>query len=546
MAIKNVKLNSSQNEENSNNDTWKHLNRFESDIYETVPTFFVGGPVWALAWLPIPSSIYTKNPTQYVAISTHPTMEKEYTVGNKYSGPNIIQIWNVGSLNHNIDSTNKLPVLAYAIAHNNGTIWCLEWCPSGCYQDIVLGNYKAEENKLRRMGLLAAACSDGCVNIYSLPFPDELKFEKTEYNSLPIYKTDPVIILVVNQLLYDSNKQNWQCTKLSWTKEHGHNIIAAGFTNGYIALWDLTSTCPMLVNMRKNTKLINTFQHFFAHHNTISMIAIVPYGKSRFLASGSTDRSYKFWDLEDTSTPRHCTKKGIILDGTWMTHWPCSVMSFDDALGYQYTHSCIIPLREYGYKYFPILPTNSPTYSITVSDYANSIAHGTLAGQIITIFPHQLLYTEKILSKKRQLNSFIKTVDFLKDSQNANSNGNKNDKKNSKDYHYMPETYNECKDRFGIIFHDKLTGLKEIVKEKQHCTLYNNVLTSIPIEQYPFTSANKVAWNPNAWSYLWLMVGYQNGLMRLLNLTFMSSHDLNTSLSSHVKCVLAKRNTSTQ
>lgn len=82
-----------------------------------------------------------------------------------------------------VDSRNKLPVLAYAIAHNNGTIWCLEWCPSGCYQDIDLGNYKAEENKLRRMGLLAAACSDGCVNIYSLPFPDELKFEKTENNS---------------------------------------------------------------------------------------------------------------------------------------------------------------------------------------------------------------------------------------------------------------------------------------------------------------------------------------------------------------------------
>lgn len=65
-----------------------------------VPTFFVGGPVWALAWLPIPSPMYNKNPTQYVAISTHPTMKNEYTIGNKYSGPNIIQIWNVGSLNH--------------------------------------------------------------------------------------------------------------------------------------------------------------------------------------------------------------------------------------------------------------------------------------------------------------------------------------------------------------------------------------------------------------------------------------------------------------
>ncbi|XP_029175162.1 general transcription factor 3C polypeptide 2-like isoform X2 [Nylanderia fulva] len=548
MAIKHVKVNSAKFVENSNDEEWKRLNRFESDIYEGVPTFFVGGPVWASAWLPIPSPIYIKNPTQYIAISTHPTMKDEYTIGNKYSGPNIIQIWNIGSLNHNIDSTNEPPVLAYAIAHNNGTIWCLEWCPSGCYQDVDLGNYKAEENKLRRMGLLAAACSDGCVNIYSLPFADELKFEKSECNSLPIYKTDPVITLVVNQLLYDNNKQDWQCTKISWTKEHGHNIIAAGFTNGYIALWDLTTTSPMLLKVRKNTKFINAFKHFFAHHNTVTMVALVPYGNNRFLASGSTDKSYKFWDLEETSVPRHCTRKGIILDGAWMTHWPCSILSFDDALGYQYTHSCIIPLREYGYKYCPFLPTNSPTYSITVSDYGNSVAHGTLAGEVITIFPHQLLHTERTLGKKRQLNSFIKTVDFLEERQNTSSNKNKNDKKKSKDYHYMPETYDECKDRFGIIFHDQLTKLKEIItRDRRHSTLYNNMLTSIPIEQYPFTSANKVTWNPNAWSYLWLMVGYQNGLMRLLNFTFMSTpREFDSLLSSHVKSILDKRNTSTQ
>lgn len=78
---------------------------------------------------------------------------------------------------------NKTPVLAYAITHNNGTVWCLEWCPSGCYQHSDLCNYETEDSKLRRIGLLAAACSDGCVNIYSLPFADELKFEKTEDNS---------------------------------------------------------------------------------------------------------------------------------------------------------------------------------------------------------------------------------------------------------------------------------------------------------------------------------------------------------------------------
>lgn len=65
-----------------------------------VPIFFVGGPVWALAWSPISSLMYKKNPTQYIAISTHPTMESEYTVGKAYPGQNIIQILDVGTLDH--------------------------------------------------------------------------------------------------------------------------------------------------------------------------------------------------------------------------------------------------------------------------------------------------------------------------------------------------------------------------------------------------------------------------------------------------------------
>ncbi|XP_018314494.1 general transcription factor 3C polypeptide 2 isoform X2 [Mycetomoellerius zeteki] len=544
MAFKHENVNLSKTSSDKNN--WKRIKRFESDTYEAVPTFFVGGPIWALAWLPIPSSIWSKNPTQYVAISTHPTMESKYTVRNKYLGPNIIQIWDVGPLNHQVNSKNRSPVLAYAIAHNSGTIWCLEWCPSGCYQDVDLDNYKADESKIRRMGLLAAACSDGCINIYSLPFADELKFEKTENNSLPIYKTDPVMTLVVNTLIYDNNEQDWQCTKLSWTKEHGHSIIAAGFSNGYIGLWHLTTTSPLLLNVRMNTKFINTHQHFFAHYNAITMLALVPYGKSRFLASASVDKSYKFWDLEETSGPQSYIKKGIVSNGAWMMNWPCAILSFDDALGYHYTHSMIVPLREYGYKYCPILATNSPTYGLAVSDHANSIAHGTLAGEVMTIFPHQLLYTEKILPKKRQLNSFIETVDFLREQQHKDNENDKNkDKKSSKEYHYMPETYNECKDRFGIVFHDNLMDLEKYIarnKPNKENTLNNDKLMSIPIEQYPFTSANRMAWNPNTWNYLWLATGYQNGLVRLFNLNFMSnSRDLNALLLAHEKSMLDKK-----
>jgi hypothetical protein len=51
-----------------------------------------------------------------------------------------------------------------------------------------------------------------------------------------------------------------------------------------------------------------------------------------------------------------------------------------------------------------------------------------------------------------------------------------------------------------------------------------------------------MAWNPNSWSYLWLAAGYQNGLVRLLNLKFMfpEQTELNNILLSHAKSVSTK------
>lgn len=48
------------------------------------------------------------------------------------------------------------PYLMLGIAHNHGAVWALEWCESGCFNSSQLG-------------LLAAACSDGLIVIYSIP-----------------------------------------------------------------------------------------------------------------------------------------------------------------------------------------------------------------------------------------------------------------------------------------------------------------------------------------------------------------------------------------
>ncbi|XP_043490476.1 uncharacterized protein LOC122516600 [Polistes fuscatus] len=544
MATKTVTVNSSTNTKHGEEE-WKYWKTFEGGISEDLPAFFTGGPVWALAWLPIPVYAYHKAPDQYIAISTHPEMENEFIVGKAHSGPNMIQIWNMGKLNNESKSEISTPTLSYAIVHDSSTIWSFEWCPSGCYQDDTLNNYK--KGTYRRMGLLAAACSNGSVYIYSLPFPEELKFSKSETNNLPIYKTDPVLILVVNSIIYDNGKQNWQCTEISWTKERGHNIIAAGFSNGYVGVWDLTGDSPLLKQKQNNSIVMNTFSHFFAHGNAVSMVEMIPYNGQRFLVSASIDRSYKVWDLENISSPQETIKKGIITDGAWMLHWPSAVICFDDALSYRHTNSYLVSVREHGYKSCPLLPTNSPTFSIAVSDYANSIAHGTHAGEILSIFPHQLLYTkdlDKILPRKRQLNSYIEVVDFEKPKQSPKEDLNKgNDKGNkSKPYNYMPETYDGCKERFGLIIHNNFAKIYDkLAKGINQQILYSDKLTLVPIERYPFTSVNRVSWNSNMWSHLWLAAGYHNGLVRFLNFSFMSNN-VNKLIQAHAQALLKRIN----
>lgn len=70
------------------------------NVLSGMPTFFVGGPVWAMAWLPIPTPLFSHEVDQYLAISTHRTMESEYSLGRSYVGKNVIQVWNVGKLNN--------------------------------------------------------------------------------------------------------------------------------------------------------------------------------------------------------------------------------------------------------------------------------------------------------------------------------------------------------------------------------------------------------------------------------------------------------------
>lgn len=58
---------------------------------------FAGGPVWAMEWCPTPDGVPA---TQYLALSCHRGMDERHHVNKTYTGPGLVQLWDVGRLEY--------------------------------------------------------------------------------------------------------------------------------------------------------------------------------------------------------------------------------------------------------------------------------------------------------------------------------------------------------------------------------------------------------------------------------------------------------------
>lgn len=111
-----------------------------------------------MEWCPTPDGAAA---TQYVAVACHQGMDDLHHVHKMYSGPGLIQLWDVGKLEYNqwylnnvhglfvvlglilvsfwiysqlSCSPDSLPTLAYGLAHDHGFTWTLKWCPAGAWE----------------------------------------------------------------------------------------------------------------------------------------------------------------------------------------------------------------------------------------------------------------------------------------------------------------------------------------------------------------------------------------------------------------------------
>ncbi|KAI1307348.1 hypothetical protein EDD11_004495 [Mortierella claussenii] len=270
----------------------------------------VGFSVWALDWCPMPSYDQrqeTNGNRSFIAVGGLPdtaenciARDQLYPLGKQDAHPNMIQIW---ALNCNGNEEGELQgdpnvYLALCILHSYGAVLDLKWCPTGGLMEAG-----PAEDDLGRLGILAAAFSDGTIRIFSIPDPDSLigrlgvnAAEGSTPDSIYIEYLEPYATLRLGDVNFMSI--NWG------TSER----LAAGVTNGTVAVWDMKSMLSQTKNTlgEKDSEYLDPIFLPQVHDVCVRCVdwlrsadpAIVPY----IIATSGYDGHVRYTDLRDLFT----------------------------------------------------------------------------------------------------------------------------------------------------------------------------------------------------------------------------------------------------
>lgn len=218
----------------------------------------VGGPVWAMDWLPLPkrrNSLMAKvnrskktskanggsaatNETdheadfedespamanwRFLALSTHPPCDvrdgelmkptpPEHYYDVQEGGQNLIQIWAVPAPKRYQKLDTQKPKLVYAIKHANGVVWDLQWCPLAS----KIPRHVRQDNLL---GVLAACFGDGSVQVFNVPRIPVERFENPEETEI-VEPLVPVVVGKLNSILQLS---------VQWSPHRWYRLLTGG------------------------------------------------------------------------------------------------------------------------------------------------------------------------------------------------------------------------------------------------------------------------------------------------------------------------------
>ncbi|XP_050079727.1 uncharacterized protein LOC126567552 [Anopheles maculipalpis] len=476
---------------------WQQKATFEGEALGCESLFFCGGPVVSLDWLPLPDEA-GNDCDQFLAIACKQRYEEYYSCDQlalPRSQKGLVQIWNVGPI-QNIGSskiTLRCPQLAFAIACDYGPIWQVAFCPSGCYNDAA--------QDLDRLGLLAVAGSDGDVHLYALS--RSMAGNEHDSSSLRILPLRPALLLSLSFSIDPHHEPASDFTgrsvqRISWSREKGHNVLAAGYSNGVVAVWNLSVKSPLLAGTKNGIRTLLPV-HKILHSSSSSITALdLHYSSgSRFLVVCNADRRLKVYDLgcglyQPLETLSMVVRSRISAI-RWMLHFPVLVIAYDDAL---YIDRCAYSVhqpRDIGLRMFNIFTVGSEMTDLGTNDWHSMNAVATSGGDLVghrpVPFVHGMNY--------KKLPQILTTTIPLK----------LNAIDDSVDVSY----YGAFAKEYGIIFSDT----DKVPTAMDTTALHLKTWRRAKFNHYPSVRLNQIRWNPNCNSYTYYAIGYQAGFVRV-------------------------------
>ncbi|XP_030055090.1 general transcription factor 3C polypeptide 2 isoform X2 [Microcaecilia unicolor] len=501
-------------------------------------TFFVGGPVWSMEWCPTPEGSAA---CQYVALYCNERMDETHKIEKAHISPGLLQLWNLGHLQQETCSTTKA-TFTYGIAVDLGCIWDLKFCPSGAWE---LPSTHRKNPQMPRLGLLAAAFSGGNVEIYSLPHPDSLYAHKkmqvkdSHLAKYTICKVQCVASLHVGAVQVDTSAECGQCFSLSWMPSKPHHHLAAGFYDGTVAIWDLT-TKSVLQRVRQADGIVRIypFSCFLAHDHAVKSVAWCK-ANSNFLMTAGNDRKIKFWDLRRPYEPINCMKRFLSTEVTWMLPYSGVTVAQDNC--YASYGVCGVHYLDAGYlgfKAFFIAPRKGTVWSISGSDWLNSITAGDLTGEVIAAVLPDLNLNPSHIKRTSERRFPIYKADLLLCAsvntpivEGASEEGHlAATEETGTDVEQSPtvdsKSYHSAVTRYSILYQDTdLRNFKHFLSREPMRRMHKfEAKGDLAMDRMLLESIHKVRFSPNLDSYCWIISGGQAGIVRVHCLKGLSSH----------------------
>ncbi|XP_058658185.1 general transcription factor 3C polypeptide 2 [Ammospiza caudacuta] len=471
-------------------------------------SFFVGGPVWAMAWCPTPEGSAAP---QLVAVSCHRSMEETHSVSGLHSGPALLQLWDLGTLQTEQGSPSKAR-LAYAIAADHGCVWDMKFCPSGAWEPPTAARVHPE---MSRLGLLAAAFSDGRVVVYALPHPEALlraKATQVKDGSLHkhlICKVQCIATLQVGSVQAGHAPECGQCFSLSWMPSKPHHHLAAGFYDGTVAVWNLlTKSLLQCVHQPDASLKLYPFRCFLAHDQAVRSIEWCK-ADSNFLVTVGSDRKIKFWDLRRLYEPINSIKRFLSTEVAWLLPYNGITVAQDNCYApYGLCGIHYIDAGYLGFKAYFVAPRKGTVWSISGSDWLNTVAAGDITGELVAAVLPDLAVNPLNVKRSSDRRFPVYKADLLPCSPEGPQGSEQS----------LPRThrYSEMAARSYLRFQD--TDLRSFQnlpsREPMRRMHVQELKAELSLDRLQLEALHKVRFSPNLDSQGWLLSGGQAGIVR--------------------------------